>query len=272
MRPVSSNWRAEGALSNSDICYADDGTLAAPLDVVEIQVRKSARRTKRQPENVLINEGSEWYRKGHAELDDVLRIIKQPESQSIFGNTACRMSEAELERLKINYSLTMVRVNNIQLNLPSKNSDYEYRNRRRCKAWFTYNGEDYDYFSVTDPEYMYKDGLFIENAYMVLSLPNKPYDKDGMYYKFIAKIFPLSKKEAGEFRYREAAKESLAERNESMSQYTEQNKRIQKGQYGRTMANDPPFPRRASSFGVTRKGGTRQRRRRIEPIWKPWQK
>ena len=47
------------------------------------------------------------------------------------------------------------------------------------------------------PEYAPKFGtnpedLYLQNAYLVVSIPNEPFKFDGLYYKFVAKIFPSS--------------------------------------------------------------------------------
>ena len=62
---------------------------------------------------------------------------------------------------------------------------------RGTKAEFTYNGYRYLNMSVTDPNYYsVEDKWSTDNAILVISLPDSPYNGK-YYYKFVAKIFPI---------------------------------------------------------------------------------
>ncbi len=66
---------------------------------------------------------------------------------------------------------------------------------RSGKASFWIDGKEYDNFSITDPEYDIRGKDTIEwsvgDAYIAVSIPALPFEKDGYYYKFIAAVYPV---------------------------------------------------------------------------------
>ncbi len=82
----------------------------------------------------------------------------------------------------VGHSLEMVEVRDLRL-YPS--------NSNKNRASFICNGRSYDGISVTDPCFYSARNETIDHALLVLSLPNRPFRTDGIYYKFIAKIFPI---------------------------------------------------------------------------------
>lgn len=58
-------------------------------------------------------------------------------------------------------------------------------------AHLRYKGRLYTDISLTDPEYRKEEynGKNFGNVALVMSLPAVPYENDGMYYKFVAKVF-----------------------------------------------------------------------------------
>ena len=61
----------------------------------------------------------------------------------------------------------------------------------KSKASFTYNNVRYNDISMTDPEF-YSFDLTAEKAWIVVSLPNEAFGEDRLYFKFVARIIPIS--------------------------------------------------------------------------------
>ena len=59
------------------------------------------------------------------------------------------------------------------------------------KCSFRYKGRLYTDISLTDPEYRKEEynGKNFGTVALVMSLSAVPYENDGMYYKFVAKVF-----------------------------------------------------------------------------------
>lgn len=153
-----------------------------PLDVVSVDITGSVP-IRNQQENVQINAKS-MRKLGTCNSSQFLQI-HQAKNQYIFGNASRFLTEEDMQYYNFNYSLILVYVQNLTFTI----SDYG-----KSKANFIYNGIQYKYMSVTDPEYFAEkiaDGTKFDHAYLVVSMPKEPYNKDGCYYKFIAKVFPV---------------------------------------------------------------------------------
>lgn len=89
---------------------------------------------------------------------------------------------------KINKSLMLILVNNLYFHFK------EYNEKKKTKASFIYNEQQYCEISVTDPDYSNKlPENKIEKAILVVSLPSNPISTEtgDRYYKFVAKVFEL---------------------------------------------------------------------------------
>lgn len=176
VRLVSNDEKSHGALSRRDIFY-DNKTTCKPLDVVKVPIIKD-KPLKYQPENVLINCGFFWEKIGTIDINKLIEYHEPEKHDFIFGDTCPYLKEWELQ--DIGHSLVLVEVDNLNIYHPSD---------RKTKAKFTYNGNVYNNISVTDPEYYDFEPFKFKKAFLVISLPDSPYNDN--YYKFIAKIFPI---------------------------------------------------------------------------------
>ena len=153
-----------------------------PLDVVSVNIIAKVP-IRNQQENFQINAES-MYKLGTCSLSQVLHIHQAENHQYIFGNALKRLTENNMQGFNFNHSLILVYVHDLIFTT----SDYG-----KNKANFIYNDIQYKYMSVTDPEYFAEkiaDGTKFRNAYLVVSMPKEPHERDGYYYKLIAKIFP----------------------------------------------------------------------------------
>ncbi len=175
----SDEWR-HGALTDAHMTYAD-GTPCKVLDCVRVEVARETP-TVHQPENVLIDESKSFQKLGEWTIQDVLWIHPAEQWDTVHVNTAPFLDEEEMER--VDRSLILIRVPWLRLFQRAINPE-----KTRVKVNFLYNDKFYNNISMTDPEYYgVEDQTNLKNAYIVVSLPDVPYD-DGKYYKFIAKIF-----------------------------------------------------------------------------------
>ncbi len=80
------------------------------------------------------------------------------------------------------------------LRIEATSHEYFGELRFRYKCVFDYKGNKYTNISLTDPIYrdISQDGLNLEDALIIASLPCVPYS-DGSFYKFVAKIIPIDK-------------------------------------------------------------------------------
>ena len=176
VRLVSNDEKSHGAISKRNTFY-ENKTTCKPLDVVKVPIIKD-KPLKYQPENVLINCGIFWKKIGTIDINELIEYHEPEEHDFIFGDTCPYLKEWELQ--DIGHSLVLVVVDNLNIYHPSD---------RRTKAKFTYNGNVYNNISVTDPEYYDFGPYKFKKAFLVISLPDSPYNDN--YYKFIAKIFPI---------------------------------------------------------------------------------
>lgn len=181
IRLVSNDEESHGALLRNDVTYKDN-TICQPLDIVRIPVFGDCP-IKYQPENVLINSEKYWKKTGEFDIETLLDTYDLDEPSYIFGNTDPYVTEEKMSQ--IGYSLITVEVSNLRISHPGEHS---------TKARFTYNGVSYTNMSVTDPNFYDNIDFQYDKALLIVSLPDAPYWVNGedRYYKFIAKIFPLS--------------------------------------------------------------------------------
>lgn len=125
-------------------------------------------------------------KRGSSRLEAVTRFHPAEEHKYIFGNNSDSLTEQEMNTFKFDYSLVFVNVKNFEITYQQK------RDRISCRASFNYNGHKYSEIRITDPVYTSgREPLKLNEVYLVLSMPKVPYEKDGIFYKFAAKIFPL---------------------------------------------------------------------------------
>lgn len=174
IRFVSTDSKSHGALGAGHMtCY--DGHICEPLDLVRVPVLGPAH-TPHQPENWLVDPGRRWEYMCTVSQRQALSLHPICRHGKLFGAEAY-VTEEKLPGV----SLVLAEVSELTILRP----------RRRTKANFLYNGLRYKHISVTDPDYFdAEEGLEIGRAVLLVSLPDAPF-RDGYYYKFVAKIFPL---------------------------------------------------------------------------------
>lgn len=178
LRLVSADRQRKGALTDDDMRYRN-GDIADCLDVVSLNTL-GEEPSRYQPENILIDDGEDWQKLGQWPLRQVMRLHEPERRPFIFWDSSPYLCEAEMDML--DHSLTMAEVEELIL----------IRNPyRKMKTSFFYCGRLYENISMTDISfYGAAHGTRIQRALLVASLPEV--DFQGCYYKFIAKIFPLS--------------------------------------------------------------------------------
>ena len=132
-----------------------------------------------------------WLKMGKMKLEEVFKIHKPENHEFIFGTPRNYVDVYEMQKLKLNYSLILIKASNLEIYFVEN-----FRGDIRGRANFIYNGTEYSDIRVTDPYYEINENLIknysfkMQNAYLVMSMPSKPFVKNGKYYKLIAKIFP----------------------------------------------------------------------------------
>jgi len=180
VRLTSSEQWSHGALTDKHMT-CEDGSVCNVLDCVRVDVERETP-ILHQPENVLIDEKKIFKKLGTWSLQDVLRIHPAEPLTTVYGNTAPFLEEEDMK--KVDRSLILIQTP--WLRIFQRSTDPE---KPRTKANFCYKGDWYNAVSVTDPEfYQVADQTTLEPAYLVVSLPDVPFE-NGRYYKFIAKIF-----------------------------------------------------------------------------------
>ena len=151
-----------------------------PLDVVRVEIDRY---------NPVRNHTEDYIVKAlklisRVSLNDVINIHAPENHGFIFGNSSTTLSEQEMQMFNFDYSLIFIRVEGMHI--------YQRKRSNKYVAYFDYNGVYYKNLRITDPIYNPKLGdLYFENAYIVVSMPKDSF-RDGLYYKFVAKIFPLA--------------------------------------------------------------------------------
>lgn len=178
IRLISNDASSHGALSRNEVRYSN-GMQCKPLDIAKVSIIEE-RPSDYQPENTLIDTQKRWRKIDELTVDDLLKIYPPERHAYLLGNQYAYITEARIGA--VGHSLIMVKVNNLTIYRP-----YGFK----IKAMFTYNGCEYEDISVTDPEYFENVEFKYKTALLVMSLPEFPFPEN-RYYKFIAKIFPLS--------------------------------------------------------------------------------
>jgi hypothetical protein len=178
VRFVSCDQASHGALTYAHLVDRN-GELIVPFDVVIVPIEGTAPLAI-QPENVLIDETRAWEKIGVMTIDEVLQLHGLEHPLNLLGNEYSYITEPRVRT--VGYSLTIVQVKDLCITHPQP---------YKTKATFFYGLERYEGIAVTDRDYYNApDGLSIEKAYLVMSLPDAPIEGTGnnKYYKFIAKI------------------------------------------------------------------------------------
>ena len=124
-------------------------------------------------------------KRGTSRLEAVRRFHPEEEHDFIFGNNLDFLTQQEMQKFKFDYSLVFVSVKNFEITYQQK------IDRISCRASFNYNGNNYSSIRITDPDYTNQsEPVNLDEAFLVMSMPKVPYEKDGRFYKFVAKIFP----------------------------------------------------------------------------------
>lgn len=176
---------ANGSSLNADYtAYCNTIGECRPLDVVSVNLIAKVP-VLNQQENCLISAGSmskiETFR-----IPQVLQLHPAENHQYIFGNNSEYLIAKQMQQFNFHYSLILVHADNFVLYRQKVNE------QEKSKANFVYNGQDYEYISVTDPEYFSaQNGINLGSVYIVVSMPHTPIGVSYQrWYKFIAKIFP----------------------------------------------------------------------------------
>lgn len=160
-----------------------------PLDVVEVEINEAVPLTY-QPENYRIDLNIPAEFKGKVQLQTIIEAMRVfPQDRLIFGNPHKILYENEIS--SIGKSLACYHVSNLQVYVSNN-----YQGRPKSRADFNCNGQHYEGIYVTDRDFFdLAEKKNIGDAYLIMSLPNKPWiaeDNTKLYFKFIAKIFPLN--------------------------------------------------------------------------------
>ena len=179
IRLVSSSELLKGALTDFHM-QSTNGDICEPLDFVKVEIQEHIPEGC-QTENHLIAKGIKWIKLGTVTIDEVLKIRRPEKRDKIFGSSYSSLLAVDYFK----YSLMLVEVSNLRI---------YYNDNGSRKADFNYNSITYKGMSVTDLDYckknFHQNEFNFDQAYIVVSIPKDPYEIDGKYYKFIAKVFP----------------------------------------------------------------------------------
>lgn len=180
IRLVSPNAWSHGALTDEHMTCTD-GSSCGPLDCVRVQIAHEVP-VQHQPENILIDVNQKFEKLDTWTLQNVLRLHPAENWETVYGNTEPFLTEETIAG--INHSLILIHTDWMRIRQWPTDSG-----KPKTRANFCFGGQWYNYIAVTDPEYYeVADGTILNSAYLVVSLPDAPYD-NGRYYKFIARIF-----------------------------------------------------------------------------------
>lgn len=185
IRPISKDIEHEGAVPRSDIMY-EDGTELQLFDIVKIEFIKHSPSFS-QPENYVYDETKYWLKTGVSSIDFIKKLRGLDTPSVILHNERRDVLDEEIEE---SCSLLIVKIENPVVNVTT------YPEKKKITMSFTYNGETYSYFSISDrtikheysmkPDGYYRD--FGSNTIATISLTGK-YLRTGKYYKMIAHVF-----------------------------------------------------------------------------------
>ncbi len=159
------------------------------LDILEVETSKRAP-SGCQTENYVLDPAVPPVRRGRLVRYELLSPSYLFHSPNLFGNTRSYLSETEIAGQKL--SIGLFKVEALCFNYALGDDG-----KMHYRADFTYRSARYSGLSVTDPVYRKDEfaGQTVGHALLAVSLPAIPYS-NGRYYKFIAKIFPVSEEEA----------------------------------------------------------------------------
>ena len=155
------------------------------LDEIEVEVIKPLP-NETQPENYLVDLDVPPSFVKKNTLQNALDLTKENADSYAFINTNRFLNVQEVAN--VGYSLKFIIATNVHI------EQVDSYGKPKMKVWFTYNGQNYERFSLTDPDYFCDDEWNFTNAALFLSLAHQPFVTDTgeqRYYKFVAKVFPL---------------------------------------------------------------------------------
>ncbi len=159
------------------------------LDILEVEVRGEAK-CGCQTENFLLDLSQKPVRRGRLSFYELLSPVYLSAAPSILGGDLSYLEQGEIGGM--DHSFGLYKVDALQF-------DYYLGDdgKMHYRCGFLYAGKSYAGLSVTDPVYRKDEfaGQTVDHALLAVSLPAIPY-YNGNYYKFVAKIFPLSEAEA----------------------------------------------------------------------------
>lgn len=159
------------------------------LDIIEYDFIRNIPNSC-QTENWLLNPALKPKFIKSISIEELANFIKIEKDDFFIFNNANLLKSNEISKIK--RSLYIFHVQNLKIEASTYESYGEIRFRYKCT--FDYKNSHYDNISLTDPIYrdITQDGINLSNALIVASLPCVPYNDD-LFYKFVAKIFPIDK-------------------------------------------------------------------------------
>ncbi len=184
IRPISMDHSNEGSVPLVDIIYSN-GDRVEIFDIVRIKLI-SHNPTKSQPENYIYDNNEKWQKVGKSSLKEVVEFRGYDNADKIFYNTNKSVTEYEISGQP---SLLLLRVMNSTVNV------VDFYSKRKLEFKFEYNGDWYNYFSISDEaireRYLnasYGSYNYQRELTAVFSLTDK-YQNDSKYYKMVAQLF-----------------------------------------------------------------------------------
>lgn len=176
VRLVSEDYDSQGSITDAHLTYSN-GEIVSVLDLVDIEIKFDCP-SETHPEDLLIDETKKWVFVEKFSLEKIPSDIYCSD-EMIYLNTNPEITLSEVKQIK--KSIIVAKVKNLTL----------YRSfSGKTKAKFDYNNEKYENFSVTDPEYYDITESYIEDAILIISLPNDKWSyAKNRFFKFIAKIY-----------------------------------------------------------------------------------
>lgn len=186
VRIVSNDSSIDGAIPNWYIKNYSKGLDVQILDEIQVEVLQYLP-DRIQKENFLVDTDIMPQIVGHKTIGNIIECTNTDSDPFVFLNTANFLTDQEV--FSVGYSLKFIIADDIQIRHVMSYG------KPKTRVDFSYNGAQYKSISVTDQDYFSTDDLYYKQAALFVSLPNQPYetaDGEKRYYKFVAKIFPLS--------------------------------------------------------------------------------
>jgi hypothetical protein len=183
IRLYSSNLATEGAVPLNQLIY-ENGSMVSIYDVVRVNLTMSCP-TLVQPENWHYDESEKWELIRKSNLHEVIHLHGFDRPKTIFKNTENKLPGDTV--FDSEPSLLLIKLVSPEVFIKTFDS-------KKVQLCFTYNGDEYRYFKITDIEINNKysdhpDGGIRLNGIIpaVFSLTDK-YKLSGKYYKVVAQI------------------------------------------------------------------------------------